>query len=568
MENTNKLILIKDNKPIFTLISSPEYRVGDIKLYRPMCDKINAAIKEVTGIELPVVNSGDSAPSENFISIGTIQLPEDRHLMKNVRISGYILKTAGTRLYLDGWVDHSLTLAVDRLIEMILQCGKTGELIIDAPDITDYPPIIPQRNRPAEQKSAYGEKFVYTYYYGPTAAECTEELVKLIAEAGITRMQLQDYSGVEKMRETIKLAEKYNMDVSFFPVNPSAWSKGYNLYNFCTPDNADKISQEEVDTAVSEIVDAVGDLDNVVEWYITDEPIPENAEGLRKVVDAFHRLDPKRPTIINYFPGSGISYDEYLDAFTNVIDLDTISYDRYKFYGQPPVMTDREYLDNLCTLTEYAKNHSFIPGAIVLLSNHSIPGHIYSALAEEQIRWEVNMVLAYGSKSVSFFTVSNLALLDDFSEGEEFGGMFDLKWQPTQNYYSVKAVAKDTLPVGDYLVKRDLSIVYHLDTIERLCAPYYIPYGVPESKLGMVGGSNAVISIFDDSSVYFTNYTYDTGAPDNVFTLEDFDGDAIEWYDPTDRTWKAAEINPEFTKTDKGYKLALPSGDAVLFRIV
>lgn len=516
--------------------------------------EVRDVIAEVTGVTLAYedafVKYGDEIPAAKQIVIGHSDVLPDRDILSGVGMLGYVVKTSGSRIGASGWSDENICFAADELIKLIREYGKEGELIIPEQNAV-FTREVTTPDYPAPER-----EFVLSYYWGPSPADCTDENVKLVADAGFTRMQINvdDGKSVEEIRAAVKMAEKYGMDVSLY-------FQG-TVHHFITLAEEGEDVREDVTEWVEGAIAEYGDLENISEWYLIDEPSIDGLKVVAMFVEDFRRLDPSRNLMINLLPGNitnvdvseshgGVGYRGYLDTLVNDVGPDIISFDRYNFSdvgGVPNFGIHSWYFDNMWYVAETAKRAS-LPSSFIVQTSAFMEG--WAELDEEQLRWEANMNLAYGFTSTVYFTYHWCGN----------GGFVDPDGVPTEQYYSLQNFSSDFVATGRQLAPHYIDMVFHLKTGELYGAPEYIPYG----SLGEVEGKNAVIGFYDDGSFYIVNYEWATGAAANVLNLNDTDG-ALEWFDPSDSTWKAAEECGKIEKTADGYTLTFLSGEAVLLR--
>ena len=322
-------------------------------------------------------------------------------------------------------------------------------------------------------------------------------------------------------------------------------------------------TEEQLEEAVQKIIDTYGDIPEIVEWYICDEPPRRNCNNLAKVMKAFQKLDPSRPLNVNHFYGAGERYYHHLESYLTKAEYDMISFDRYELVGYVPRLNGNEYYDSMLVVSDFATRYDITPGMINQMSTYRVFDVYRSNMYEEQIRWEDNLCLAYGYKFISKFTMFNMRMCEQLPDIFE-GGLFDTEWKPTKSYYAMKNVAPKILAHGNLLLPKKFEMVYHINTSEYLGAPKYIPFG----DLGEIEGENAVIGFFDDGTFILTNNVFSTGAPMNTITIGEYNGTSLEWYDTSDETWKGALECENITLTERGYKISLLPGDAEVFRVV
>jgi len=429
--------------------------------------------------------------------------------------------------------------------------------VTPTPAATPTPTPIPEELINMD-RNAYKE-FVFTYYFGPDPEQCTEEIVKLIADCGFTRMALQGKNNPAKVKEVAAWAEKYGMDICLY-LHHELWT-----YNSRTEDNLP--GQGKINQAVARIISDYGDIPNVVEWQLRDEPSATHFKALSMITDAFRRYDKRnRPVLINLFPSYAkeqqlgcATFEEYMAKFVEVCTPDAISLDRYDFVNNPVTHRNKKgYLDDLYEVAMAGKGADVPTALIVLASQH----WSYSYLEQPQLLWEANLNLVYGCKCVSYFTLMNLKHAGE-DLGSKNGGLVTYDFEPTEQYYFVQNIAKDIVPVGNQLADKKLDCVYQIKTGAGGKTPEYEAYG----ELGKVEGENGMVGFYDDGSFYLMNFEFATDAPANVFGLNDLSGEELEWFDSADSSWKSFDGSECIAKTEAGFNVTLKSGEAVLLRV-
>jgi len=509
-------------------------------LYAGLCEKIRLMFAEM-GVETHVIPYEETTPDDKVIIVGPTDEVCDRMLMKDVRTYQYIVRSSGNRIVIGAWLDHQLKLATDHFIDMIKsQWTDSGYLTIDAPDeiIT-----MPMKKRPADAPNAYKD-FVFMYYGGPGAAQLDDELMSRLRDVGITRLMLGG-EGRENLLHAAELAKKYGMDIT---IRASTEETFGNLIYKTKATETD----EEIEYAVKNIVDTYGDIPEIVEWYICDEPKRRNAENLARIVKAFRKFDPSRPQNVNHYPGSGWRYHDYLNTFVEKTDPDMLSFDRYLLVGpNPPALLTNDLFDSLLLVSDMAHRNDFPAKMICQLAevNDLTPTRM-KIMDPEVLRWQSNGIIAYGYKCVSHFLLTQ---------------MFKNNWKELDDqYYVMKAIAPKVCTHGRLLAKKKFEMVYHINTDQKLGAPKYIPFG----DLGEVEGENGIISFFDDGTFFLVNYVMDPTKSANTITIGEYNGTSLEWYDTSDETWKDAVACENITLTNGVYELSLASGDAEALRVV
>jgi len=529
-------------------------------LYSVLCEKIREMFEEM-GVQIHVVPYEETTPDDKVIIVGPTHEVCDRMLMKDVRTYQYIVRSSGNRIVIGAWLDHQLKLATNHFINMIRsQWTDSGYLTIDVPDeiVT-----MPMKKRDSALPNSY-KNFVFTYYGGPTPEQLTDELTKLIADLGITRLMFGVEGGMESRENLLhaaELARKYGLDITLRP--------GTKVFLDLIYGNLAEHTDEEIEADVKMIVDTYGDIPEVVDWYVCDEPKRRNAERLARIVDAFHKIDPTRPVTVNHYSGSGFRYQDYLNTFMTKVDLDDLSTGMYMMNRNEKgeLYIDVPFMYDLYLIGSDTAQRNDLPSTMIgQFSAFEEPGLFRIHMLEEQLRWQANGSLAYGYKCLSHFTMANCELygMKPKREGEYYCGMFDTNWKPYRQYYALKTVSPKITAHGRLLVKKKFEMVYHLNTGWDLGAPHYVPFG----DLGEVEGENAILSFFSDGTIFVASSLFQKDDPVVKVRFPEYNGVGLEWYDTSDETWKDAVACENITLTNGVYELSLDVGDAEALRVV
>ena len=398
------------------------------------------------------------------------------------------------------------------------------------------------------------EKFEITYYYGPQGQDlCNEEYIKKIAECGFTSIPVEGYDPAIN-KTALGYLRKYGMTC--------AGLKDNRLIHAQT-----LTSQAEVDALVSETVNDYKDYFDVIkEWWIRDEPSASDFPALARVIDALHRIDPERGTMINLFPTYASDaqlgtngYQEHLDKYIETVKPDYISYDHYHFQKNT---TRKGFFENIEIIRDTAVKNELDPMLIILLTEHMS----YADLTKYQIEWEVNMCLTYGMKRISYFTYWLGAEL--LAEGWSNACM-DTTGKIYPHYYDVQEINNRLLPLGNELFDKNSTAVFHTRTkgggsLEKGCEAYK-SYG----DLGEIAtDASVVIGFFDDGSFMITNRMY-TDTENSRNTVEFLDiASGLEYFDTASASWKDAEADGIVTRNENGVLCrTFEPGEGMLFRV-
>lgn len=175
-------------------------------------------------------------------------------------------------------------------------------------------------------------------------------------------------------------------------------------------------TDEQIDAAIKQRVEAAGSSNAVMGYFVVDEPNVSKFPELAKVVAAIRKYAPGKLAYINLFPGYATigspnksqlgteSYPEYLERFATEVKPDIISYDNYK------IMTS----DNLADLKSGSSFFYDLIEVRKASQAHGIP--FWNVVCSNQIRpWTTipspaNMLLqayatlAAGGRGLAWFT--------------------------------------------------------------------------------------------------------------------------------------------------------------------
>ena len=399
------------------------------------------------------------------------------------------------------------------------------------------------------------EKFEITYYWGPQGQDlCNEEYIKKIAECGFTSIPIESWDPAIN-KTALGYLRKYGLTCSAL--------SDYRIQNALAISD-----QTAIDAYVREVVIDYKDyLDVVKGWLLRDEPSASDFPALARVVDAFHRIDPDRTTMINLFPTYASDkqlgtngYQEHLDKFISIVDPDYLSYDHYHFQKNT---ARRGFFENMEVFRDTAIANATDYMLIILLTEHMN----YADLSKYQIEWEVNMCLTYGMKRISYFTYW---LSQDLLDQGWNDACMDCTGKIYPHYYDVQEINEWLLPLGNELFNKNSTAVFHYKnrggaSLEAGCEAY-TSYG----NLGEISAdAGLVIGFFNDESFMITNKMYnDTDAARN--TVEFLDVAAgLEYFDSATSEWKDAESKGIVTRNENGVlTYTFEPGEGMLFRVV
>lgn len=396
--------------------------------------------------------------------------------------------------------------------------------------------------------------FDITYFCGPSGAELLNEAtIADIAACGFTSMPVNGGS-VEVNRQALALMKRYGLEASALNDPRVAGLLA------ASPEP----SAEEVNAVIEAVVADYADCGNITGWYLMDEPAAAKFSILGKVTAAFRQYAPAQNVYINLFPNYatakqlGVStYKKYLDQFAEAVDPHYLSYDYYEFMKSK---RRNGFFTNMEAVRACGLENGIDQGVIILLTQHLS----YVNVTPEQIRWQVNSALAYGMRSVSYFTYYLDANL--ISQGWT-NACVTAAGEKYPHYEQVQEVNRWLAVLGNELFSRTSTEVFHIrgksvpsQTGER----EYTGFG----DLGAVQGGGFLVGFFDDRSFMLVNEVYKAGedglnalqAPELTRPLEVFDTASGRWID--------ALSDPRVTRGEDGVlTFTLGGGDGIYCRV-
>lgn len=358
------------------------------------------------------------------------------------------------------------------------------------------------------------KQFEITYFFGP-AERCVvkEEVIADMAKAGITVAQLLWYRP-ETNKQVLKLLKKYGMRASIFEWRIT---------------EASHIgTQEAIEKAVREVVEDYKEFDNIEGYEIWDEPKVEQFRTVAMFVEAFRRYAPEQETVVNLYPNyapvqalGAEDYDTYLRKFVEIVKPDFLSYDHYPFQGRnlpgalgeiADIEDEKERLIRIAAKREWNRDEFFtnLEAVRKVGQEHKIPQMMIAQLTEHgtyrnltlpEIRWQVNMCLAYGFKRISYFTYG-------LPESDMDVWMWDNSvigpnGEKYPHYYDVQTVNQEVYEIGTCLFDATVEAVFHMDTDQESGIAFR---GYRAMK--KLEGGKGVVGFFDNGYVYLVNYDF------------------------------------------------------------
>lgn len=158
-----------------------------------------------------------------------------------------------------------------------------------------------------------------------------------------------------------------------------------------------------------------GPREVIAGYFLGDEPILSQMPTVRRMIDDVRSIDPTQIIRVNLFanyaevPAIGSSYGTYVEQLTSknlpILGMDTYIYDKY--YWSPS-----GYFSNFDLLAQIAKSKNSVFWPVLLSTGHDW----YADPTESGIRYQLTTALAYGAKSVEWYSYRTLSF-PTYSQG-------------------------------------------------------------------------------------------------------------------------------------------------------
>jgi hypothetical protein len=375
-------------------------------------------------------------------------------------------------------------------------------------------------------------EFVISFWCGPPAEFQTLERFKEIKDAGFT-LAFPPCAGttVEQNKKVLDLCQQVGLKALIMDGRMSYSIEG----------NAER--KKALDAMVADYKDHPA----LFGYHIVDEPGPHAFGGLAEVMSYLKEKDPKHPGFINLLPVyarehnilGGLTYEQYVWQYADVVKPPFISYDHYHFFGEG--RGDRSsFFENLTTIRQVALEKKLPFWNIVLCTQHGW----YRNLNEAELRFEAMQTLAFGGKGLLWFTYWFPAGVPK-EEGWDHS-MIRADGTRDPHYEMVKKINAEVKAIGDVLVNcESVHVSQMAETGVARMGEGLFTVGFFRAREGW---RIALVTNRDYRKVVATTMTI-SSTPAKV-----------ERFDPTTQKWSEVVIS------DAAVALEIGAGDGVLLR--
>ena len=458
-------------------------------------------------------------------------------------------------------------------------------------------------------KDMYGDHFEIQYFWGPDAANIVSQganSVKKIANAGFTIAPIigsytsqWEYTNISG---AVNLLNQYNLKTfvklgTYDDMMTSESLRNLDVYNSYVKPNTN--------------------YSNVIGFDVIDEPsLNKMNNGLIATVNYLKMVDIMRNSYVNLFPnyaskaclqntslgcdGASTEVDldyytnNYLNYFYNNTDIKYISVDNYlnlkdssKFSNNKNMLFSN--LRDVLNVYKNKKNNKVntIPMNVVALHDWFIDVN-----NKNHIIYQVNVDLAFGMKSISYFTYEYP------KEASWNGYLVDTSGNTTTQYNYVKDINNWLFNVGNELFDKEVLGIYlvngssksrfwpsskdandRIDDLGDIGVHYSsVSANNYENHLNITSSNgSALVSYYDDGSYMIVNT--DISKPE-VVTISGLHLGSMEYFDYINNKWVAisisdAQLNDDnyvikknmFSLHPNRNSIVLDSGNSILLRV-
>lgn len=279
----------------------------------------------------------------------------------------------------------------------------------------------------------------------------------------------------------------------------------YNMFGGYQDIEVPATTDEEIAKSVENAMNTYGKYESLAGYYIWDEPYQNQFELVRKTIDAFAAKEPNRLLFVGSQQSSSPSYHwedgtfkSYIDDYASIVDPPLMMSNYSYFYHDVDNGTPLEQSgvwNDLAYLRKIALEKDIPFWYYVQLVGDPVQNTLAN-MTVDKVRFEVNNLLAYGVKGITYYN-THMALTDDYG-------------RPTELFDGVKQINKETMVLGNAILPLTSKLVYHTGNVRN---DYGYADEISDSRLLASATDGLVIGEFasDDGKdfIFITARTYD-----------------------------------------------------------
>ena len=285
-------------------------------------------------------------------------------------------------------------------------------------------------------------EFVIGHWYGP--GELTQERFAQIASGNFNVVMI-DAKAVEANIKAIDYCQA-------------------NGLNSIVVDSRIQPMRSDEDTFKSNFDAVIKDYaSNPALWgyFVKDEPDASMFINLGDVNRYLQENDKEHTSFINLLPIDAsaeqlgkTAYEHYVDEYTRMIHPKILSFENYSLLKDG---VSKQYFLNLEIIRRQGIKHK----TPFCYSLQSMPHGQYRDPSENDLRFQVNTALAYGSKGIIYFK--------DFSQADSKcsfqDAVFDSSGKPTRKYQQITNINAELKKLAPVLMHLNSAAIYHTSNI-------------------------------------------------------------------------------------------------------
>jgi len=209
-------------------------------------------------------------------------------------------------------------------------------------------------------------------------------------------------------------------------------------------------------------------------WWVFggDEPHTDAFPGLAKDHERIRRLVPSKPFWMNLLPTYGFAsleeYDKHIKAYIETVKPTMLTYDHYCMVGSDPHINAKswyspnkkgDYFPNLEIVRKHALESNIDFGVIVSVGTFAgVRG-----ASEAELRWQAYTTLAYGARSLGWFTYVTESSYGNWTNWEDM--VINRDGTRTRHYSMLKYLNGEVLAWGRTLLQLQSTGAYHTEPL-------------------------------------------------------------------------------------------------------
>lgn len=402
-----------------------------------------------------------------------------------------------------------------------------------------------------------GPEFPIGLFWPPPPDETTTERYQQIKDAGFTFVITGNYLNDDNIINWA-LGQADRVGLKVLVSNDTSVYNLTHLFNISDDRSVSmSITTNDVRELFKRALDAHAGHPSLVGFNLFDEPGDYFFPNLNKAHAIFRSMSPGMLPYVNLPDAEWTTPDgwrDYVERFITIAQPSLISFDQYPIR---PAGLDTSYFTNWAIFRALGLKYSLPTWTFI----QSVGTSYYNQPTPDDMRWQINVSLAYGAKGIQYFTYWT----PDPARGEGFGSaLVTLDGRLTPNYHAAKDINLNWLSrVGRQLKPLVSEKVVHFN--DPAPAQGVVPFA-SDDYLSEATGDPLIIGLFrsqdqslDDRWLFVANRVAETSANTRL-SIEQGTVSGVDVFDRRTET---------FTRQDDStqIRVSLQPGDAALYRL-